>query len=309
MLSGGRNAGGTPPPIPPSLVSNTPISNGISRTYLGLSIPLSAVSPSNFTNLAKSLIAQDPASVLPKNTHATILTGYKKQQALLAKSILTSSPPGSQSALSYLRISLTPLVVLPTDDLNVSPAQVSFLPINIHPFSRGTVHIDAVKTRQAASLAAASDIEPIVDYRALSNPLDLSLIIAQIRFLRTMFLSPTGPFGPFNASEISPGPNLQTDQELEGWIRETLVPSVYHPVGTCAKMKREWGGVVDDQLRVYGTKGLRVVDASVFPVVVGATTSMTVYAVAEKVSQHNLPSTTPFSFLSVWFIRLVGVHG
>lgn len=277
--------GGIPPPVPQSLVAAAPASNGISRTYLGLSIPLSVVSPTNFTKLARSLLSQNPASVLPKNTHLSILKGFKKQAALLAKSILS---PESNGALSYLRISITPLVVLPTDDPNVSPAQVTFLPINIHPFSRGTVLIDAGKTKQAGSIAAASEIEPVVDYRALANPVDIQLTILQIRYLREMFLSKQGPFGQYNASEISPGAELQTDEELEGWIRERLVPSVYHPVGTCAKMKKDLGGVVDEELKVYGTRGLRIVDASVFPIVVGATTSMSVYAVAEKVSYSLL---------------------
>ncbi|KAM7198716.1 hypothetical protein V8F20_006031 [Naviculisporaceae sp. PSN 640] len=269
---------GTPPPVPASLVAATPASNGISRTYLGLSVPLSVVAPSNFTNLANSLLSQNPASVFPKDTHPSILKGYKKQQSLLAKSILSSS----NGALSYLRISLTPLFVAPTDDPNVSPLQVSYLPINIHPFSRGTVLIDAEKTKQAGSIAAASEIEPVVDYRALSNPLDIDLIILQVRYLREMFLSKEGPFGQYNATEITPGAEIQSDEELEAWIRQKLVPSVYHPVGTCAKMKRELGGVVDEELKVYGTKGLRIVDASMFPIVVGATTSMSVYAVAEK---------------------------
>lgn len=49
-------------------------------------------------------------------------------------------------------------------------------------------------------------------------------------------------------------------------------------------MKREYGGVVDSQLRVYGVKRLRVVDASIMPMIPGTHTSSTVYAVAEKVS-------------------------
>lgn len=47
-------------------------------------------------------------------------------------------------------------------------------------------------------------------------------------------------------------------------------------------LKREWGGVVDSKLRVYGVRGLRIVDASIFPMAVGGHTSSTVYAVAEK---------------------------
>lgn len=66
-------------------------------------------------------------------------------------------------------------------------------------------------------------------------------------------------------------------------IDAQIIPSVYHPAGTCAKMPREWGGVVDEDLKVYGVTGLSIVDASIFPTLIGATTSMTVYAVAEKV--------------------------
>ncbi|GAB1312631.1 hypothetical protein MFIFM68171_02841 [Madurella fahalii] len=57
---------------------------------------------------------------------------------------------------------------------------------------------------------------------------------------------------------------------------------MFHPIGTAAKMKRKWGGVVDEQLLVYGVKGLSVVDTSIMPTLVGGTTSMTVYAIAEK---------------------------
>ncbi|KAM7188073.1 hypothetical protein V8F33_010836 [Rhypophila sp. PSN 637] len=268
---------GTPPPIPESLISQTPASNGISRTYLGLSVPLSVVSP-NYTSIAQTLLSQSSASVLPPSTHPSIVKGYSSQKSLLAKSILSPK----DTSLSYLRISLNPLTVLPTDDPNVSPASLSLLPINIHPFSRGTVYIDAVKTKAAPSLAAASEIEPTVDYRALSNPLDIALVISQIRFLRAVFTSPNGPFTAYNATEINPGAQLQTDAQLEKWIREKTSPSVYHPVGTCAKMERSLGGVVDESLRVYGTKGLRIIDASIFPLVTGATTTMSVYAVAEK---------------------------
>lgn len=103
--------------------------------------------------------------------------------------------------------------------------------------------------------------------------------------------SAEGPFGMYNATEISPGAETyKTDEELEAWIRGRLTPSTYHPVGTAAKMRREWGGVVDDELRVYGTRRLSVVDASIFPIIVGGTTSMSVYAAAEKVGLPVCPN-------------------
>ncbi|KAK4220973.1 GMC oxidoreductase-domain-containing protein [Podospora fimiseda] len=87
-----------------------------------------------------------------------------------------------------------------------------------------------------------------------------------------------------NATEISPGPNVT---DLTAWLRGKTIPSVYHAVGTAPKMPREWGGVVDEELRVYGIKGLRVVDASIMPTLVVATTSMSVYAIAENIHFPN----------------------
>ena len=66
-------------------------------------------------------------------------------------------------------------------------------------------------------------------------------------------------------------------------LRGSLVsPTNAHPCGTAAMMPRGLGGVVDERLRVYGVRGLRVVDASVLPVIVAANLQVTMYAVAEK---------------------------
>ena len=58
--------------------------------------------------------------------------------------------------------------------------------------------------------------------------------------------------------------------------------SEYHPIGTCSMGPRSEGGVVDEKFRVHGVKGLRVVDASVFPALVRGNLASLVYAVAER---------------------------
>lgn len=63
---------------------------------------------------------------------------------------------------------------------------------------------------------------------------------------------------------------------------ETATVTEYHPIGTCAMLPREKGGVVDTELRVYGTGNVRVVDASIFPTHVQGNIVSLVYAVAEK---------------------------
>jgi len=124
--------------------------------------------------------------------------------------------------------------------------------------------------------------EPLVDYRALANPLDAAVMADIVRFTRRYHLD--NPLTKaWAATEVEPGSATQTDEQFRAWLAETLSPSEFHPVGTCAMMPRELGGVVDEELRVYGVRGLRVVDASIMPTLVGGNTCQTVYGIAEKV--------------------------
>ena len=75
---------------------------------------------------------------------------------------------------------------------------------------------------------------------------------------------------------------MQGDTEIDAYIR-ARAEADYHSVGTC-KMGSDEMAVVDDKLRVYGVEGLRVVDASVMPTLVGGNTNMPVIMVAEKAS-------------------------
>lgn len=88
---------------------------------------------------------------------------------------------------------------------------------------------------------------------------------------------------------MSPGPDeAQTDDEIERVLRGGLaVPHNAHPCGTAAMMPRDLGGIVDTALRVYGVDGLRVVDASVLPLIPAANLQATTYAVAEKAADLN----------------------
>ncbi|KAJ5811277.1 hypothetical protein N7474_007578 [Penicillium riverlandense] len=77
-------------------------------------------------------------------------------------------------------------------------------------------------------------------------------------------------------------PEPLTDLEQAKELCKELVLSMYHLSGTCAMMRREDGGVVDSHLKVYGTTNVRVVDASIFPLVPRGNIQATVFAVAEK---------------------------
>ncbi|KAK4163114.1 putative GMC oxidoreductase [Cladorrhinum sp. PSN259] len=245
----------TPTPIPNITIPNLP--SGIPPPFglnLLLIIGLPVTSPARFEALSDFYSAQDPSQYLPSGTDPTVLAGYARQHQLYT------------AALKSKQFSVLAMAV--TNNSQAAPQLM-------HTFSRGTVKVN---------ITHPFDAEPVVDYRFGSHPLDVELILENIKFVRRFFTSTDSELHKYGAREVSPGlEKYGTDEALREWIRENTVPSVFHPVGTAARMPREWGGVVDEGLQVYGVERLTVVDTSVWPTVVGGTTSQSVYAVAEKV--------------------------
>ncbi len=85
---------------------------------------------------------------------------------------------------------------------------------------------------------------------------------------------------PIGAKELLPGPEAIDEQSLRAHISR-FTETLYHPVGTC-KMGNDAQSVVDSELRVHGVEGLRVVDASIMPVIVGGNTNAPTIMIAEK---------------------------
>ena len=93
---------------------------------------------------------------------------------------------------------------------------------------------------------------------------------------------------PYRGDELNPGPAVQSDADIDAWIRRTA-ETIYHPVGTC-KMGAEGDSmaVVDAELKVRGLAGLRVIDASVMPTLVGGNTNAPTIMIAEKAADMIL---------------------
>jgi choline dehydrogenase-like flavoprotein len=145
----------------------------------------------------------------------------------------------------------------------------SLLAAVMHPLSRGSVHINATNPIG----------KPIIDPNYLSNDYDLQAAIAAIKKCRQIALTP--PLRDVWDSEYEPGlDNVNTDAEWKDFVLNTTL-TIYHPAGTCAMLPRNDGGVVDHELKVYGTSNLRVVDASIIPVIISAHLQTAVYGIAE----------------------------
>lgn len=137
----------------------------------------------------------------------------------------------------------------------------------LHPHSVGEVFL-----RSADPMAP-----PGIDPRFLSDPRDLETLRKGARMTRDILQAPA--LARFRHKEMFMN-GSETDAELEDHIR-SRADTVYHPVGTC-KMGVDDMAVVDPQLRVHGLQGLRVVDASVMPTLIGGNTNAPTIMIAEK---------------------------
>jgi choline dehydrogenase-like flavoprotein len=125
---------------------------------------------------------------------------------------------------------------------------------------------------------------PAIDSRLLSHPDDIKTLVAGMRIARQWLATPA--FSSVRKEEMVPGITQQSDAALAQSARNTI-GVVYHPVGTC-KMGNDAAAVVDAQLRVHGLQGLRVVDASIMPTLVGGNTNAPTIMIAEKAADMIL---------------------
>ena len=141
------------------------------------------------------------------------------------------------------------------------------------------------KSRGAISLASPDPAEaPRIDPNLLAVPEDADAVVRGLKLARRAFASPA--FAPYKAEELFPGQAVQTDAQLGDYVKRTL-NTVHHPAGSC-RMGADAASVVDPQLRVRGVEGLRVVDASIMPFVIGGNTNAPVVMIAEKAADMIL---------------------
>jgi choline dehydrogenase len=148
----------------------------------------------------------------------------------------------------------------------------------MRPESKGQVHITAADPRRP----------PAINFNFLSSPPDAELTVRAVRIARATMTAPA--MAPFQVSEVVPGADLTTDDEILDWVKQAA-ETTYHPVGTC-KMGSDPLAVVDAQLRVHGIAGLRVADASIMPTLTSGNTNAPSIMIGEKAADMVLNAAT-----------------
>jgi choline dehydrogenase len=176
--------------------------------------------------------------------------------------------------------------------LSAPDIQLHFLPVLVVDHGRTkmkkngySLHICTLRPESRGTIRLCSSdpkVHPLIDANYLAERRDLDTLIEGVKIGREIFSGVA--FDPYRADEFQPGAAVKTDAEIEQWIRAKC-ETIYHPVGTC-KMgpANDPMAVVDHRCRVHGLEGLRVVDASVMPTLVGGNTNAPTIMIAERVA-------------------------
>lgn len=144
----------------------------------------------------------------------------------------------------------------------------------LRPESRGEI------TLRSADPAAAPAIQP----NYLSTERDRTTLREAFKAMRHVMTRPA--LARYSTGEIWPGPGVASDDAIDAFVR-SAASTVYHPAGSC-RMGADDDAVVDETLKVRGVDGLRVVDASVMPTLIGGNTNAPTVMIAEKASDMIL---------------------
>jgi choline dehydrogenase-like flavoprotein len=214
-------------------------------------------------NLSSATEMQQLESNYRASNRDEMSAAERKNYDFLGRTLFSA---GEASATAYLiRKPVTPV---PGPELEASKC-ITFGAMLSHPLSKGSVHINSPE----------ACTKPMVKFNYYTNRLDLEVHARHLLALQT--LARNSAFAPMIKPNGARYP-LELDlRAAEVFLRRTATTN-YHPCGSCAMMPEEMGGVVNPRLKVYGTSNVRVVDASIFPIIPRGNIVSTVYAVAEK---------------------------
>lgn len=198
-----------------------------------------------------------------------LLTLSAAHIAAFCKSRPDLSGPDIQFHILPATMDLDKLVNEQKMELEAAPG-LTIAPCQLRPESRGHIRIKSPDP----------SVYPAIFANYLADPLDQEVAVAGLKWARKIGEAPA--LAPYVDHEMDPGAAVASDAQLLEFAR-LAGSTIYHPVGTC-QMGHGPMAVVDDQLRVKGLEGLRVVDASIMPRLVSGNTNAPTIMIAEKAS-------------------------
>jgi choline dehydrogenase len=186
-------------------------------------------------------------------------------------------PPSQLGAFAYS----DPSQPTPNIEWHVQPLSLDRFGESLHPFPAITPSVCNLRPTSRGHVrlkSADPHAHPTIALNYLSTDADRKVAVDGMRFTRRIMAA--GALARYQPEEWKPGLAVEDDAAL---IRAAgdLGTTIFHPVGTC-KMGNDPGAVVDDKLRVHGIQGLRVIDASVMPLITSGNTNAPTTMIAEK---------------------------
>ena len=154
----------------------------------------------------------------------------------------------------------------------------------LHKFPGMTVSIYQLRPESLGSIhiqSPDSSDQPAINFNFLSDQIDRDAMVAGFKKIRKIMN--TKAMMDIRGEEFSPGVDVETDDEILNFIRNTA-ETAYHPIGTC-RMGQGPECVVDERLKVHGLDGLRIADGSIMPTMVSGNTNAACIMIGEKASE------------------------
>jgi len=189
---------------------------------------------------------------------------------------LKDAPEMGRNLQDHLQARLVHKCVRPTMNAD-SPAE------GPHKFSAFTSSVCQLRPESRGHLELSSPNPadyPLIHPNYLATPLDQQTMVEGVKIARQ--IAEAEPLKSSISSEHAPGVDVQSDDELLEWVRNTST-TIYHPTGTC-RMGQDDGAIVDERLRVKGFSNLRVADCSIMPTLVSGNTNAPAIMIGEKLS-------------------------
>ncbi|GAB1317329.1 hypothetical protein MFIFM68171_07539 [Madurella fahalii] len=207
---------------------------------------------SSYQQIIKEARQRDPALSLPADVHPTVLLGYRAQRLSMLEQFESAN--------------------VGVGSIHWGTADTALV-YHLKPLSRGSVNIRSTNPLD----------NPLIDYRTATDPTDFKVYTALFRKNRELFAAPSMQgLGPAEAAPF--GEHLTTDEQIVEVMRDQINPSNAHQCCTAAMMPKVLGGVVSHQHKVHDVSGLRVADASFWPMQISGSPMATMYAAAERLA-------------------------